>query len=321
MSDSIPDKPPSVASDPGFMVRAVRHVYSMPHLLLTITTLAWAGNTVLAKGVVDLLPPVTLAFWRWSVALILLAPFAWPYLKKDRREIFKSWLPLTGISISGVSCYNTFLYIGVQTTTAVNSGLILATGPAAIVVLSRLVLKTRISGIQFYGLTLSFLGVVLIIANGSLETLTSLVFVRGDFWVIGSVMSSAVFSVLLHFRPRIHPMSFVFTTFMLGLLFLTPLFLWEHSRSAPIPVTGRIVASIAYVAIAPSIIAFFCWNRGIELIGASRAGLFLYLTPLFVAVMASLFLGEVLYWYHYAGMLLIFGGVFLFNRKRVVSAK
>lgn len=291
-------------------------IYTMPYLLLTITTLAWAGNTVLAKAVVTLLPPISLAFWRWLVAVILLLPFAWPHLKRDWSLIRRSWLPLSVISLAGVSCYNTFLYIGVQTTTAVNSGLILATGPAAIVLLSRLVLNNRIRHIQMAGLVLSFTGVALIIANGRLETIIGLVFVRGDLWVIGSVIASAVFSVFLHFRPKIHPLSFMLTTFVIGLVFLIPFYVWELSHSAPVNVTIEVISSIAYVAIAPSIIAFFCWNRGIELVGASRAGLFLYLTPLFVAIMAYLFLGEILYWYHVAGMLLIFAGVLLFNSNR-----
>lgn len=292
-----------------------RRIYGMPHLLLTTTTLAWAGNTVLAKGVVHLLPPISLAFWRWLMAAILLFPFAWPYLKKDWPVIRKSWLPLTGISLAGVTCYNTFLYIGVQTTTAINSGLILAAGPAVIVVLSRIILKHRIRHVQLSGLVLSFVGAALIIANGRVETITKLVFVKGDLWVSGSVFAGAMFSVLLHFRPKIHPMSFVVSTFLIGLLFLMPFYLWELSYSAPIKVTFEVISSIAYVAIAPSIIAFFCWNRGIELVGPNHAGLFLYLTPLFVSIMAYLFLGEVLYWFHFAGMLLIFAGVFLFNRN------
>lgn len=301
---------PSILSLSGLK----RRIYDMPYLLLTATTLAWAGNTVLAKGVVHLLPPVTLAFWRWLVAAILLLPLAWPYVRKDWPVIRKSWLPLLGISLAGVTCYNTFLYIGVQTTTAVNSGLILAAGPAVIVVLSRIILKHSIRRIQLSGLILSFAGAALIIANGRLETVTKLVFVKGDLWVMGSVFAGAMFSVLLHFRPKIHPMSFVLTTFLVGLLFLLPLYLWEVFNSPPVAVNVEVVSSIAYVAIAPSIIAFFCWNRGIELVGPNRAGLFLYLTPLFVSIMACLFLGEVLYWFHFAGMFLIFAGVFLFNR-------
>ena len=297
-----------------------RRIYGMPYLLLTTTTLVWAGNTVVARGVVHLLPPVTLAFWRWLVAAILLLPFAWPHIRKDWPVIRTSWPPLIGISLAGVTCYNTFLYVGVQTTTAVNSGLILAAGPAVIVVLSRIILKHRIQRIQLAGLLLSFLGAALIIANGRLETVTRLVFVEGDLWVTGSVFAGAMFSVLLNFRPKIHPMSLVLTTFLIGLLFLLPLYLWEAVNSAPVAVNAEVVSSIAYVAIAPSIIAFFCWNRGIELVGPNRAGLFLFLTPLFVSIMAYVFLGEVLYWFHFAGMFLIFGGIFLFNRIRVAES-
>lgn len=295
--------------------RLGERLYGMPYLLLVITTLSWAGNTVLARGVVEVLPPLTLAFWRWLTALLLLLPFAWPFLKRDWPVVRASLPILALISLAGVSCYNTFLYIGVQTTTAINSGLILATGPAAIVLMSRLVLGQRISPAQAAGLLLSFAGVALVIAQGSASALARLAFVRGDLWVVGSVLASAVFSVFLRFRPKLHPASLVFCTFVLGLLFLLPFYAWERAIYPPVDFTPGVISSILYVAVAPSIIAFFCWNRGIELIGPNRAGLFLYLTPVFVAALAWLFLGEALYWYHFAGMLLIFGGMILFNRR------
>jgi drug/metabolite transporter (DMT)-like permease len=289
--------------------------YAMPYTLLIITNLAWAGNTVLARGVVDMFPPISLAFWRWLVAAVILFPFARSYLRRDWAEIKSSWRILTFISIAGVSCYNTFLYIGVQTTTAINSGLILSTGPAAIVLLSLLMLRQRIGPIQTAGLLLSFIGAALIIAHGNLNAILELKFVKGDLWVIGSVISGAFFAVLLHMRPAIHPVSLVITTFVIGLVLLFPLYVWELGYSQPIKIDAAVVSSILYVATAPSIISFFCWNRGIELVGPNRAGLFLYLTPVFVSLMAWFFLDEVLHWFHYAGMILIFAGMLLFHRR------
>ena len=132
--------------------------------------------------------------------------------------------------------------------------------------------------------------------------------------MMGAVILYALYSALLRQRPAIHPLSFLIYTFGLGILFLLPLYVWELSGSQTITLTHDVVLSILYVALFPSIVAYFCWNRGVEVIGANRAGLFINLIPVFASVLAILFLGETLQGFHIIGMALIFGGMILFNR-------
>ena len=132
--------------------------------------------------------------------------------------------------------------------------------------------------------------------------------------MLAAVLLYALYSAFLHRRPSIHPLSFLLYTFALGALGLLPLYLWELTYSRAFELNVDVVASILYVAVFPSIVAFFCWNRGIELIGANRAGLFINFIPVFASVMAIIWLGESLKAFHLIGMLLIFGGMVLFNR-------
>jgi drug/metabolite transporter (DMT)-like permease len=298
------------------IIRLGDRISRMPYLLLTITTLCWAGNTVLARGMVAQLPPATLALWRWVAAALIMLPFAWRFLRRDWPLICRSWRVLSLIALSGVSCYNTFLYLGLRTTTAVNSALIVSASPVVIVLLSRLILGHRVRGLQAASLLLSLVGAVLIIVRGDLEALVAFDFVAGDLWVVAATVGGAFFSVLLFFRPAIHPVSLVTVTFCIGVVPLVPFYLWERGRYSAVELNPAVISTILYVALAPSILGFFCWNRGVELVGANRAGLFIFLTPVFVSILAWVFLGETLHWYHYSGMLMIFLGVASFTRYR-----
>lgn len=296
-------------------------VKQMPYLLLSLAMLFWAGNIVLAKGIIEAIPPISLAFWRWLIASFILLPFSWSYLKKDWRLARQYWPILTMLSITGVSCYNTFLYIAVQTSSANNSALITAAIPAVIILLSLILLNITITKLQVMGLVLSFIGVSLVITHGSWKTILNMTFVKGDLWLIAGIISSALYAVLLHHRPQIHAMSLIALTFILGMFLLIPVYLWELTYSPPLVPTAEVIASIIIVAIFPSILAYLCWNRGVELIGANRAGLFINFIPIYVAITAYIFLGEILFWFHYAGMLLILGGVVLFNWKKQATNK
>ena len=132
--------------------------------------------------------------------------------------------------------------------------------------------------------------------------------------MMGAVILYALYSALLRKRPAIHPLSFLVYTFGLGIIFLLPLYIWELAGSATLTVTYPVILSILYVALFPSIVAYFCWNRGVEVLGANRTGLFINLIPVFASILAILFLGETLQAFHIVGMVLIFSGMILFNR-------
>jgi drug/metabolite transporter (DMT)-like permease len=285
------------------------------YLLLLIAPLCWAGNIVLARGVVDMIPPVSFAFWRWTVAFLLLLPFTRRTVMKDWAVARQQWKILTAISFLGISCFNTLLYTAVHSTTAINGALIQSTMPAVIIVICRILYGERVTKRQLFGVAACVLGAGLVVMRGDARALVDLALVRGDVLMVVAVIIYATYSSLLKRRPAIHPMSFLVITFGIGAAGLAPLYGWEILTAGPFALTWRTASSILYVAVFPSILAYFCWNSGIDRIGPSRGGLFINFIPVFTAVMAVFMLGESLRWFHITGMGLILGGMIVFNRR------
>lgn len=283
-------------------------------LLVAVAPLCWAGNIVLAKGVATIIPPVALAFWRWAVAFLILLPLTWPYVKRDWKTALAGWKIILLLSLFGITSFNTLLYMAVHTTTAINGALIQTTMPAVIIVISLILYSERITRIQAAGVILCVIGAGLVVLKGSWRALVDMALVQGDLLMIVAVILYALYSALLPKRPNVHPMSFLTITFGVGSLGLLPLYIWEISAKGNFALTPAVVGSIAYVALFPSIVAYFCWNRGVAVIGANRTGLFINLIPVFAAVLAIVFLGETLMAYHLWGMALILVGFILFNR-------
>jgi len=283
-----------------------------PYLLLVLATLFWSGNFVLGRGVQELIPPVALVFWRWAGALIILLPFALPHVKEQWPLLRRHWRILLIYAFLGVSCFNTFIYIAVHSTTATNAVLINSIIPVVIVLLSRLFDGTTILRRQGVGMAISFSGVVAIICQADIKRLLSLQVNRGDLWVLAAVVCWALYTYLLRRRPHgIHPFSFLFAIIVLGLLGLAPVYAWELCQGLRM-VTGPVTAaSLLYVAFFPSVLAFIFWNQAVGEIGPNRAGLFLHLMPVFGTILSVVFLGEIFHLFHLAGIGLIFSGIWL----------
>ncbi len=297
------------------MVKRNKRIASgLAYLLLVIAPLCWAANVVLARGVIHIIAPVSFAFWRWLIAFLILLPFTWSHIKQDWQAVIQHWKVMAALSILGISGFNTLLYTAVHTTTAINVALIQTAMPSMIILISRLFFHERISKTQFVGVVCCLLGACLVVLRGNLHTFLKLSFVKGDLLMLTAVFLYALYCVLLRKRPRMHPMSFLTYIFGIGVLGLLPLYVWETAAPDPFAFTRGAALSILFVAVFPSIIAYFCWNRGIEMIGANRAGLFINLVPVFASIMAIYWLNESLEIFHVAGMALIFGGMILFNR-------
>ena len=293
----------------------LRSDFSWQHyFLLVIAPLCWAGNAVLARGVIHLIPPVSLAFFRWTIASLLLWPFAYQHAKRDWPLLTRHWKIMLFLSLVGITSFNTLLYIAVHTTTAINTALIQTTMPAFIIVITWVGFKEKVTWLQSLGVVSCVLGGCLVVLRGRFSTFLDLSFVQGDLLMLVAVLLYALYSVCLRRRPPMHALSFLLYTFVMGVLGLLPLWLWELSYRPVFVLKVEAVASVLYVATFPSIVAYFCWNRGVELIGANRAGLFVNLVPVFASIMAIAWLGESLQAFHLIGMLLIFGGMVLFNR-------
>ncbi len=284
-------------------------------LLLALAGLFWAGNTVLARGLHESVPPIALAWTRWAIATLFVLPFAWSHLKQDWPLIRRHWGALAFLSAMGAGSYNTLFYIGLNHTPALNALIVGASGPMLIALASYLAFGDRLNVTQAAGIPLAAFGVLAIIAKGDPETLARADFNQGDLWVFAALITWALYTAYLRKRPDIHWLSFAAVTFALAALFNFPLFIAEHLWSRQLQATGETALAIAYVSVFPSVLAYIFFNRGVELIGANRAGAYIYLIPVFGSVLAVSLLGERFALYHLAGFALIMGGVFLASRR------
>jgi drug/metabolite transporter (DMT)-like permease len=288
-----------------------KSLWNSAWILLILANLFWAVNIVLARGLNGMVPPIALAYWRWTGAFLVAVGFAWPYLKRDAPVLLRHWRMMLLLSATGIATYNTMSYIGLTSTTALNVLLLQSAGPLIIIIWAFLLLRDRPSPRQVVAVLLSLAGVAVIAAHGSLDTLLHLSLNRGDVWILVAMLIYGIYAALFRVRPTTHPMSFLVTTMGVGSMMILPFYLWEFAQGSRI--TGGLPAwlALAYVAVFPSFIAYLFFNRGIELIGAARAGQSWHLMPVFGSILAVLFLGEQFYLYHAIGIALIGSGIVL----------
>ncbi len=286
-------------------------------LLLTLAVLFWAGNFILGRAFHTEIPPISLAFWRWLGAAILITGPAMPHLRRDRLLLIDRWPVVLLLAVLGIAAFNTLVYTGLQYTQAINAFLIQTLMPIAIVILSFLFFRESVSRVQALGVLVSLAGAVLIIVRGEPDQMLTLSLNRGDLLVAAAILCYAGYSVALRKCPQTHPFSLLCTIFWLGTVLLAPLYVWEVFHVGVMALQLSHLLVIAYVMIFPSILSYLCYNRGVLLIGANRAGLFIHLMPVFGSLMAVLFLGETFRWFHGAGIILIGVGIYLATRVRL----
>ena len=271
---------------------------------------------LVAKATADLIPPVALAFFRWVVALLIIAPIGLPRLWRNRRQVRAEALDLIVLGALGMGVCGAFVYIGADTTTATNIGLIYSSSPVLIIILAAAFFGQRIGLSATIGVGIALAGVLTIIARGDLAILTGVKFVVGDLWILAAAAGWAVYSVVLKFRPSSLD---TFTRFcaicLAGVLVLLPFTIAEHVSGVEVKWTIETVGWILLVALVPGIGAYMVYAYVVDRLGAEPAGLIMYLIPLFNAALAWLLLGEAPVWYHYLGALLVLGGIWLANRK------
>ncbi|MFK7804860.1 MAG: DMT family transporter [Anaerolineae bacterium] len=289
--------------------------WQMPYLLLIFPPLFWAGNAVLARGIVGIVPPISLSFFRWGLAFLIVLPFGLAHARQDWPLVKEKWWVVAGLGFLGITCFSALLYVAAQTTTSVNLAVLQTILPAIVILLNLALLGERITGRQGVGVGISIVGAVVIIVAGDPRKLIENGLVIGDGIMMLAVTIYALYSVVLRYRPNIHPLSLLVYTFGFGVLMLLPVYLWELSRVGGFVVTPGVILSFLYLGTCPTILAYLCWNQGIKLAGPSSAGLFINLLPVFAAILAVLFLGESVRWYHFVGMVLVFSGMLLFNKR------
>jgi drug/metabolite transporter (DMT)-like permease len=294
-----------------------RQSTSAAYTLLVLTALFWAGNWVLARGIQGYMSPIAMAFWRWLAALVILLPFVVRPIITEWAAVRRSWKILVLLGIVGVGAFNTLTYTGLKYTTATNGVLLNSVIPILVIAINVIVFRERLSATQAAGVLTSLSGVVVIVAHGEVETLRHLRLNPGDLWVLSAMLGWAIYTVCLRWRPReLSSSAFTGSLIAVGVAVLLPVFAWDYEaghRTQWGPVTW---SAIAYFAIFPSVLAYYFWNTAVARVGGERASTFLHLMPLFGAVLSAVFLGESLLWYHYAGALLIFSGIFIASRAR-----
>lgn len=291
----------------------------MAYLLLVLTVLFWAGNFVLARSLVDVLPPFSMAGMRWSLAFLILLPLVYTRVKREWPVILKHWKIVSVLSMFGVAAFNCLIYLGVQKTTATNATLLQSAIPIMVLLVCVLVYREKLSKRQLLGVLSSFVGVLFIISEGKLSTLLSLQLNTGDLWILAAVTCWTIYSILLRYKPvQISGLSLLAANIFIGNLLIYPfvymeLFVWEKQgfSLAQFSLTQDIVIAIIYLAVFPSLLSYLFWNRAVAEVGAAKASLFIHLLPVFGTILAAIFLDEQPQTFHFIGILLIFTGIYL----------
>ncbi|SDI59049.1 DMT family transporter [Propionivibrio dicarboxylicus] len=288
-----------------------------PYLLLTLTTLFWSGNMVVGRAIRDDVPPLTMAFWRWTIALLLTLPLALPHLRTQWPQLKRGWRSIVALGLLGIGGYNSLAYIALQHTTATNALLLNSFIPVATIALSWAFLKKPLGRIEWLGVVISLSGVFVIVARGELATLAALTINLGDLWMLLAVSTWALYTVGLHWRPAgIDPMLMLAAFTAVGLLALAPAYVWEMSQGRHIQLVPASFAAIAYTGILPAFLGYVFYNRAVGEVGASRASLFIHLMPVFGTLLSAMFLGEIPRTFHFVGIALIFLGIYVTTSRK-----
>lgn len=293
-----------------------RRIIWLAYIGLILTPLFWAGNAVLARGMVDTIPPLSLAFWRWCIALVILLPIGLPKVRAQWSVVLKHKGSMLALATFSVGAFNTLLYLSAVTTTALNITLVNSTIPIMVALLAWLILGDRTRPIQAMGIALALVGILVVVGQGSWQVLSGLAFQPGDLIMVAAVASWGLFSVLLRRQSvPLDPIAFLTVQIALGVIVVLPFYLLDLLFfSGGFELTPGTIPPLLYVAIFPGILAYAFWNNGVHRIGPAKAAVFMYLTPVYGSVLAGLFLGERLSLFHLAGGALILIGLLMTTR-------
>ena len=285
--------------------------------LLVAPPLFWAGNAVLARALVGEFPPLALSFWRWALAFALIAPFAATSVWRHR-SVIRAHLPLLAwTSLLGVGCYNSLQYLALQTSTAVNTTLIGASGPIITLLAGAAFFSSPVVSRQWIGAAVSLLGVLWVMARGEPGNLLQLQVAMGDLIMLAAGLAWSIYTWLLRTqRPPLPLTVFLTVQIALGALMILPFYLleWTITRQTPAP-TPTNFAALVYVVLLPSLAAYYCWDRGVARVGAVLPMYFVNLTPVFAACLSWAVLDDPIGAYHLVGGALILAGIYLAAEK------
>ena len=289
----------------------------LAYVLLVLTALFWSGTTIVGRAATGEIPPFSLTFWRWLIAFIVFIPFGFRPFWAQRAIYARYWLRVVGFSFFGVVGFTIPFFLGLQHTTAINGSLLQAAGPVIIVLTSLIVLRLKLSAIEIVGTVLAIVGSLLIVLHGDITKINSLEFGLGDIFIVLSMLSWAIYTVFLRWKPALlDPVGFIFVLAGLSVPMIFPFYLWELMQGQTFAPSLGNIGLILYSSVFASVIAYLAWNKSVDVVGPNVAGFSHYLIPVFGTIMSVVILGEVMETYHFVAIVLIFTGLYLTTKNR-----
>tara|TARA_B100000965_G_scaffold126535_1_gene105263 strand:- start:2208 stop:3116 length:909 start_codon:yes stop_codon:yes gene_type:complete len=292
---------------------------STAYLLLILTTIFWSGNFIVGKAasMYDI-PPFSLNFFRWFFAGLILMPFTYKEILKKRNYILKNIGFFVILGVTSITIFNSIVYYSLYYTQVINGVLMISTIPVWIIFISSLLNIEKTNIFQIIGVILSLTGVIFIITKADFDLIQNLDFNKGDLTMVVAMFSWAIYSALLKKKKyEITQITLLQVVIMTGLIFLIPIYFVEMNYGNLIKLEKPFILTLTYVVIFPGLAAFFFWIKGISIIGANRAGVFLHLMPIFGAIMAMVIFKEKFMFYHFLGAMFIIAGITLSNKRKI----
>lgn len=285
-------------------------------LFALLATFLWSVNMVIASGVKEHIPPIGLAFWRWTIACVVLTPLALRVTITDFKIVKKHIKYLLLTAILGISIFNTLIYFAGKTTSAFNLSLMAISIPLFIIGISRIVFKEKVSNLAIAGIITIITGVLVLISKGSLDALLRINFAFGDLLMLLACFFFACYTLLVRKKPKeVEPKVFLYSVFVIGTLILLPFYLWENTYLEKVVIDSKTLLIISYVGIFASLVSFYLWNEAIGLIGTSKTAVIYYLIPIFSGILAYFFLGQSIEFIQIISMAIIVLGLIITNKK------
>jgi len=283
-----------------------------PYFALALAPLFWSGNVVVGRALRDQVDPIALNLYRWSIAGLLILPFALRPLWRHRADLLRHWPVIAGLGLTGLAGFQTCVYFAVRDTEALNALLILQATPAVILLGAAALYGDRVTPLRLVAIALAAAGALVLVTRGAPAELLRLSARPGDLWMLLAVVLWAAYSLLLKRRPvRVPQVALLGASIVVGLAVLLPAWWLTGGPAARPPLSREALLGVGYIGLFASCLAFLCWNTGVAHAGPGTAGTFMYLMPLYGAVLGYLFLGEGVAPFHGVGAALIFGGLAL----------
>ena len=288
------------------------------YIMLILATSFWAGNFIVGKvATLFEIPPISLNFYRWFFAWIVLAPFTMRQVILCKSIIKKNIFSILIMSFTSISIFNSAVYYGLNYTQVLNGVLMISTIPILIIVISSIFKTEKINIFQIFGVLVSLSGVIIIITKMELQKLLHFQLNKGDLWILVAMLSWSIYSIIIKEKKiNLKPFVLLQTLITFGVIMLIPFYCLEISSGKFIPLNVPVFLTIAYVVLFAGIGAYIFWNKAVMTIGPNRSGVFLHLMPVFSSIMAIGLLGESFAKFHSVGALFIVIGIFLSSRKK-----